>query len=188
MIPWFLAAREPLVVKKAFILHDGVTTNHKKENAMKGFVNKFTNLIVASLGCFDRVILKGYLPFGDNNHLNSFVDYVLRIRRKDFIPMLEKHSQTLVEHAKALAEAAGRPYEYKQGKFRKETFIKNIIREDAVHEGLVAVLCCQETCRTVKLRYGKKRPELYFAYRPQRVLYYYSLDAEFGLMYVRIQT
>jgi len=155
---------------------------------MNGFVKKFATSIVTTLCCFDRVIFKGHLPFGGDDHLNSFVDRVLGIRRKDFIPMLEKLSHQLVNHAKALAEAAGRPYEYQQGKFRKESFIQNIIRRDAVREGLVAVLCCQETCRAVKLRHAAGRPELVFAYRPQRVLYYYSIDPEFGLMYVRVQT
>jgi len=155
---------------------------------MNVFVKKFARSIIATLCCFDRVIFKGYLPFGDDAHLNLFVDRVLKIRRKDFIPMLEKLSHTLVSHAKALAEAAGRPYEYRQGKFRKESFIQNMIRRDAVREGLVAVLCCQETCRTVTLRHAAGRPQLVFAYRPQRVLYYYSIDPEFGLMYVRVQT
>jgi hypothetical protein len=155
---------------------------------MSDFVKKFTHLIIGTLSCFDRVIFKGHLPFGGDAHLNLFVDRVLKIRRKDFIPMLERLSQTLVAHAKGLAEAAGRPYEYRQGKFRKESFVENIIRRDSVREGLVAVLCCQETCRTVKLRHAAGRPELVFAYRPQRVLYYYSIDPDFGLTYVRIQT
>jgi hypothetical protein len=155
---------------------------------MNAFIKKFARSIIATLCCFDRVIFKGYLPFGDDAHLNLFVDRVLKIRRKDFIPMLEKLSHRLVDHAKELAEAAGRPYEYRQGKFRKETCIENIIRRDSVREGLVAVLCCQETCRTVKLRRASGRPELVFAYRPQRVLYYYRVDPDFGLMYVRVQT
>src|SRR5262249_24915013 len=43
-------------------------------------------------------------------------------------------------------------------------------------------------CRTVKLRYGQGRPRLVFTSRPQRVLYFYFLDADFGLMYLRLQT
>jgi len=163
-------------------------TSHHQENAMSDFIKKFTHLIIGTLSCFDRVIFKGHLPFGGDAHLNSFVDHVLRMRRKDFIPMLEQLSHRLVDHAKALAEAAGRPYEYRQGKFRKESFIQNLIRQDGVRDGLVAVLCCQETCRTVKLRHGRSRPELIFAYRPQRVLYFYRIDPNFGLMYVRVQT
>ena len=94
----------------------------------------------------------------------------------------------MVEHAQKLAEQRGRPYEYRQGRFKKETWIQELIRKDGLSEGLVAVLCVQETCRTVKLIYGENRPRLVFRRRPQRVLYYYWLDAHFGLVYVRLQT
>jgi hypothetical protein len=154
----------------------------------KQFVQKFAVLIVASLSCFDRVIFKGHLPFYDENRLNGYVDHVLKMPRKDFLPWLEKHSEALVQRAKELAQRAGRPYEYRQGRFKKERFIEEMIRKDRLSEGLVAVLCVQETCRTVKLKWAKQRPQLIFARRPQRVLYYYRLDAEFGLMHVRLQT
>jgi hypothetical protein len=45
-----------------------------------------------------------------------------------------------------------------------------------------------ENCRTVKLLYGKGRPWLAFTWRQQRVLYFYFLDPQFGLCYVRVQT
>ena len=164
---------------------------HQSEDAVKfakRFLEKFAVSIVAVLSCFDRVIFKGYLPFGNNARLNSWVDYGLKMRRKDFLPWLEQHSQTLVDHARAFADEQGRPYEYRQGKFNKEKFIQKLICEEQLTEGLVAVLCTQETCRSVKLKFGKDRPNLVFARRPQRVLYYYSLDPEFGLMYIRLET
>ena len=145
------------------------------------FFQKFAVSIVAMLSCFDRVIFKGHLPFGGEAHLNGYVDNVLKMRRKDFLPWLERHSERLVQHARQLARQQGRPYEYRQGRFSKEKFVQNLIREGRLTEGLVVVLCVQETCRTVKLKYGKKRPRLVFARRPQRVLYFYWLDAEFGL-------
>ena len=49
------------------------------------FVAKFTNLIVAVLSCFDRVIFKGYLPITNGPALEGFVDHVLKIRRCDFM-------------------------------------------------------------------------------------------------------
>jgi hypothetical protein len=66
--------------------------------------------------------------------------------------------------------------------------IQTEIRDRGLSEGLVAVLCCMETCRSVKLVEGKNRPRLVFARRLQRVVYYYFLDPEFGLVYVRLQT
>jgi len=160
-------------------------------NAMQSvnrFVAKFASLIVTTLSCFDRVIFKGHLPFGDAPHLNSFVDYQLKMLRKDFLPWLEQQSQRLVAHAQQIAQRQNRPYLYLQGKQRKEKLIQDLIRRDKLSEGLVAVLCAMETCRTIKLKHAQGRPELTFTYRPQRVLYYYRLDPQFGLMYLRLQT
>ncbi len=153
----------------------------------KRFGAKFAQSIVTTLGCVDRLIFKGYLPFGGDKQLNQFVDR-LNIRRKDFLPQLEPLAEQLVEHAKATAAAAGSPYHYLQGRHSKEQLIDKIIRQQKPTGGLIAVLCCQENCRTVKLRYGEGRPRLAFASRPQRVLYYYFFDPDFGRIHVRIQT
>ena len=152
----------------------------------KPFFEQFATLIVASLGCVDRMIVKGHLFLGNDERLNRFVDPLMK--RRDFIPFVERMSHQLVAFAKQLAREADAPYHYLQGKHRKESLVDQIQRERKHPAGLIAVLCCMETCRTVKLRYGKTRPRLQFAYRPQRVLYYYFNDVEFGRMYIRIQT
>jgi len=71
------------------------------------FLEKFSAIIIATLGCFDRVIIKGYLPFRDNAHLNTFVDYKLKMRRKDFLPFLEKQSQELVARSQIIRDREG---------------------------------------------------------------------------------
>jgi hypothetical protein len=159
-----------------------------EQNAMNRFVQRFTSSIVAVLGCHDRVIFHGHLPFGGDEHLNRYVDYGLKIRRKDFLPFVEKHSQVLVDHAQTLAQKSGVPYQFLQGKQDKEAIARKRLRQVPHDDGLVVVLCCMETCRAVKLLSGKQRPRLAFRQRPQRVLYYYYLDAEFGLIHVRLQT
>ena len=157
-------------------------------NFAKRFVQKFAVSIVSLLSCFDRVIFKGYLPFRGEQYLNDYVDRVLRMRRKDFVKWLKQHSEGLVEYGQKMAREQGRPYEYRQGRFKKEKFIQELIRKDALDLGLVAVLCVQETCSAVKLKYEEGKPRLIFTRCPQRVLYYYWLDANFGLMYLRLQT
>lgn len=152
----------------------------------KPFLTQFANLVVATLGCVDRMIVKGHLFLGNDERLNRFVDPMMK--RKDFVPFVEKLSQQLVDFAKQLAEESDAPYRYLQGKHRKESLVDQIDRQRQNPDGLIAVLCCQETCRSVKLRYAKTRPRLEFTYRPQRVLYYYFNDIEFGRMYVRLQT
>jgi hypothetical protein len=152
------------------------------------FTKKFASSIVSVLGCHDRVIFKGYLPFGGDEHLNGWVDGCLKMRRMDFLPFLEKQSQALVEHAQAEAVRAGVPYQRLEGQPRKEALVQKLLQDCPRDEGLITVLQVMETCRTVKLRHGQGRPRLVFARRPQRVLYYYFLDPKFGLMYVRLQT
>jgi hypothetical protein len=156
--------------------------------ATNPFLVKFASSIIAVLGCHDRVIFKGHLPFSDEVHLNRFVDHTLRIKRKDFLAFAAEKSELLVTSAKNLAAQHGAPYLYLQGHVRKEDLVQQQIRERRLSDGLVCVLCCLETCRTVKLRYGDDRPRLVFTHRPQRVLYFYFLDPHFGLRHVRVQT
>jgi len=111
------------------------------------FTEKFSGSIIAVLGCFDRLIFKGYLPFGGDEHLNRYVDQTLQIPRKDFLPQVQTMSQQLVDHAQRMAEEAGAPYHYLQGKHSKEQLVQKIARERRHPEGLLAVLCCQENCR-----------------------------------------
>ena len=155
---------------------------------MNRFVERFTSSIVSVLGCHDRVIFHGHLPFGGDDHLNRFIDHGLKIKRKDFLPFVEPLSQNLVDHAQQLAKNASAPYHYFEAKPDKEKLIHKILLEKPHDDGLVAVLCCKEQCRSVKLFYGKQRPRLAFRRWPQRVLYFYFLDPEFGLMHVRLQT
>lgn len=155
---------------------------------MNRFVQRFTSSIVSTLACHDRMIFRGHLPFGGDEHLNRFIDYGLKIKRKDFIPFVEPLSQSLVEHAQKLARNADAPYHHFESKPNKEKLIHKLLCEKPHADGLVAVLCCKEHCRAVKLLHGKQRPRLAFRARPQRVLYFYFLDGDFGLMYVRLQT
>jgi hypothetical protein len=152
------------------------------------FVTKFTNLIVAVLSCFDRVIFKGHLPINNGKALEGFVDHVLKIRRCHFMAFAQEKSEALVEHAKRLAQEAGAEYHYLQGKVRKDRLVDEILRKRPIFEGLVCVLCCMECCPSFKMVSGKDRPRLVNARRQQRVLYFYFLDPDLGLIYIRLTT
>src|SRR5215210_6111713 len=77
--------------------------------ATNSFFVKFAPSIIAVLGCHDRLIFKGYLPFSNEAHLNRFVDHSLRIKRKDFLAFAEEKAELLVSNAKALATREGAP-------------------------------------------------------------------------------
>lgn len=152
------------------------------------FVTKFLSLIVSSLSCFDRVIFKGYLPFRSPTQLEAFIDHVLCIKRKDFLKFAQQQAERLVAHAKLLAHADDAPYRFLKGKQRKDDLAQRIAHQRGLLEGLVCVFCCIETCPGFKLVHGHKRPRFVSELRPQRVLYFYYLDADFGLMHLRLPT
>jgi hypothetical protein len=153
------------------------------------FVAKFTGLIVAVLSCFDRVIFKGHLPISNGPALEGFVDQVLKIRRCDFMAFAERQSETLVDRAKRAAEEAGVEYRFLKGSHRKDKLVDEILRQRSdLVEGLIAVFGCMECCPSFKLVHGQGRPRLVAARRQQRVLYFYSLDPQLGLIYIRLTT
>lgn len=152
------------------------------------FTTQWQPQVSQQLSCFDRVILTGYLPFWSPSHVNRWIAGGLGIRHIDFLPQMKRLSDQLVDSAKAQAAASAAPFHYIQGRCRKDTLVEKISRERRNPEGLITVLCVQESCRTLKLCYGKGRPRFEFAYRPQRVLYFYLNDPQFGRMFVRVQT
>jgi len=153
------------------------------------FLQKFTSVIVCVLSCFDRVIFKGHLSLSRAAELEKFVDCVLKVRRVDFLKKFApQYAERLVEHAKRLARQAHRPFEYRRGKFRKDKWAAALVREQGITAGLVGVLCTMETCPTFRLIPGPARPRLAPTRVPQRVLYFYFLDANLGFIHVRLQT
>ena len=153
------------------------------------FVVKFTSSIVALLSCFDRVIFKGHLALSAPCKLEYFVDCVLKVRRSDFMKTLApQYSNRLVVHARNCAAKAGRTYAYRTGQFRKDEWALNLIQVQRISGGLVGILCTLETCPSFALVPGPGRPQFVSRPRQQRVLYYYFLDREFGLVHVRLQT
>jgi hypothetical protein len=133
-------------------------------------------------------IFKGYLPITNGQALEGFVDCVLKIRRCDFMAFAEEQSKVLVDFAKRMAQEAGAQYRFLQGHHRKDKLIDEMLRQRPIFAGLIGVLCCMETCPSFKLVYGKGRPRLINARRPQRVLYFYFMDKELGQIYVRLTT
>src|ERR1700722_3225001 len=153
------------------------------------FLTKFASLIVCVLHCFDRVIFKGHLAMAAPSELERFVDWVLKVRRCHFVKVIAPQwSDQLVQHAQRFAARAGRTYLYRTGSFKKEQWAEGLLREQRIEHGLVGILCTLETCNSFQLVPGDKRPRFLSRPRQQRVLYYYFLDPQLGLIHVRLQT
>ena len=64
----------------------------------------------------------------------------------------------------------------------EDKLVDKFLRQRPISEGLICVLCCMECCPSFKPAPAKDRPRLVNARRQQRVLYFYFLDAELGLI------
>lgn len=88
------------------------------------------------------------------------------------------------------AAQAGRPMMYLRGRERKESLIEQIRRSDGIEEGLVAVLSAVEPCRTWQVRGDRRERKLRLELGWGKCihLYFYLIDAVFGLMHLRLQS
>lgn len=158
-----------------------------KENAMKQFLAQFTDSIQYTLGCFDRLLFKGYLPI---SHPASMERWLTSrgILLKDFKNFVTTQSDQLKAHAQQLAAKTARPYQYLSRPLRKDEEARQIAERDGLTEGLICIFAILEQAQSFQLRYGEQRPQLISTQPRCLCLYFYYLDRDFGLMHVRLQT
>jgi len=151
------------------------------------FVRKHPGKIVGVLSCFDRLIFRGYLPICHVRGLLGWLHH-LRVRYRDFKDFAPRLAERLLTHAKDMARAAGRPYQYLPSRQPKEELARQLAAQDGIRAGLVCVFSCLETCRTFRAHYGPGHSQLRPDLRRCTVLYYFFMDAQFGLVHVKLQT
>jgi hypothetical protein len=158
---------------------------------MERFVTRHGDRIAGILSGFDRVLFRGTLR--SISYVKGFEQFLSSqsVLYKDFVPFAERISERLKTHAMAVATEAGRPFQYLASpQVSKEDAARAIAARDGVREGLVCVLSTVEPCRTFSIRRDRERKRLRVERQERKCLhlYFYFLDADFGLMHVRLQT
>lgn len=158
---------------------------------MEQFIERHGECIVGVLEGFDRVLFRGtLLSISYAEGLDRFLG-ATGVLLKNFKPFVERCTATLASHAQAVAARAGRPYRYLLSpKQDKEALALSIARQDGVERGLICVLSSVEPCMSFEVYRDReaKRLKLVSRQRKCRFFYFYYLDAEFGLMHVRLQS
>jgi len=148
--------------------------------------------IAGVLSCFDRIIIQGTLPglcFADGmtRYLN-----LNGIRIFDYPRFAEPFRDQLRENAEALAVANGLTIDFirKAKSFKKEKKIQQIIEKRGRHVGLVWIFSAMESCGSYEPWHDKKSGKTYLRARDAKCLhyYFYFIDEELGLCYVRVPT
>jgi hypothetical protein len=153
---------------------------------------RYNKQIAGVISCYDRIIIQGTLPgWCFDQGMTSFL-------KSNGIKIFDypKFAQTLREeirnNAELIAEANGLEIEFirKTKEFRKEKRIKEILKERGEHPGLVHIFSAMETCTSYKPWHDKNSGKTYLKYDTGKCLhyYFYFIDEEFGLCYMRVPT
>ncbi len=153
--------------------------------------DRYADQIELVLSCFDRIVLTGTLP--DFCHAQAATRYLHKrqLRIFDFPLFAKELRERIRENAEALAKAHGVQIEFlRKRHVRKEERIEQIVRERGTAPGLVHIFSALEACSTYEPWHDKKSGRTYLRPDSGKCLhyYFYVLDEELGLGYVRVPT
>jgi hypothetical protein len=160
-------------------------------SAPNSFIQKHASNVLGKLSGFDRLRLRGtlrqlYCPRVMEAYLSA-----CHILIKDFGGLVERTTLAVKAKAKALAQAAGRPFCFiSSSHISKEDFVRKIAAKDKVTQGLIAVLNAVEPCQSFRVIGNRqtKMIELKVDTRKCSHLYFYFEHVRFGFMHLRLQT
>jgi hypothetical protein len=159
---------------------------------MNAFVESHQDEIGCVLSCFDRVVITGTLP--DIGHPKAMAGYLSYrdIRLFDYARWAEPLRDEVRANAERLAAEAGLEIEFirKLKAFRKEDRVQAILAERGDHPGLVHIFSAMEACSSYRPWYDKVSGKNLFKPTSGKCLhyYFYFIDEQFGLCYVRVPT
>jgi hypothetical protein len=154
-------------------------------------VDRYDDRIAGVLSCYDRVVVTGTLPticyaagmtgFLHANHVRIF-DYpefasTLRDRVREWAASLASESGIEIEHIA-------------KSHIRKEEVVAKVLERRGDHPGLVHVLSAMEACSSNRPWHDKQTGKTYLRPDTGKCLhyYFYFMDSELGLVYLRVPT
>jgi hypothetical protein len=157
----------------------------------EGLSERYDERIAGILSCYDRIIISGTLPGicyakGMTAFLRSN-----GIRIFDYPQFAAGLRDVVRENAAQVADAAGVTIEHvAKNHIRKESIIAKVIASRGDHPGLVHVLSAMEACDAYKPWHDKKTHKTFLRPDSGKCLhyYFYFIDAELGLIYIRVPT
>jgi hypothetical protein len=152
---------------------------------------RYAPQIAGTLSCWDRILLFGTLPricFAEG--MTSYL-HARKIRIFDYPRFAEPFRNRLRENAERLAAENGIDIEFlRKRNLRKEDRVKEILTQRGDHPGLVCILSAMEPCSTYTPWHDKQTGKTYLRSDEGKCLhyYFYFIDKDLGLGYVRVPT
>ena len=154
--------------------------------------DRYAEQIAGVISCYDRIVIMGTLP--GVCYAAGMAAYLRRhsIRLFDYPRFVEPLREEIRQNAEQLAREHGLEIEFIRSvhAFRKEDRIRTILAQRGGHPGLVHIFAAMEPCAAFTPWYDKVTGKTTLRYKDGKCLhyYFYFIDAEFGLCYLRVPT
>lgn len=162
------------------------------DGGIKLITEQYKEQIRGTLSCYDRIILRGTIPgwcFAEG--MTSFL-YANKSRIFDYPEWAQSLREEIRQNAESIAVRNGIEIEFirKIKAFRKEDRIKAILEKRGNHPGLVHIFSAMETCTSYKPWHDRQTGKNFLKGDSGKCLhyYFYFIDPEFGLCYLRVPT
>lgn len=154
-------------------------------------IENYSNQISGVLHCYDRVIIQGTIPgICYAKGMTSYL-YANKIRIFDYPKFAEPYRDELRKNAEQIAAKNDIEIQFiRKRNIRKEKIINDIIQKRGDHPGLVHIISAMEACPSYKPWHNKKTGKTYLKSVQGKCLhyYFYLIDEDLGLCYVRVPT
>ncbi len=157
-----------------------------------GLIDRYAENLHGVLSCYDRIIITGTLPgacYAEG--MTSFL-HTKGIRIFDYARFAEPLRGRIRTRAQEVCEAAGVVIEHvNKSHIRKEELVARVLKVRGEAPGLVHVLSAMEACNSYKPWHDKPSGRTYLRYDSGKCLhyyYFYFIDEQFGLCYLRVPT
>jgi hypothetical protein len=153
--------------------------------------DRYDDRIVGVLSCYDRVVITGTIPtVSYAGGMTRFL-YASGIRIFDYPDFASTLRDRVRERAASIASDAGITIEHiARGHIRKEEVVAKVLERRGDHPGLVHMLSAMEACSSNRPWHDKQTGKTYLRPDTGKCLhyYFYFMDAELGLVYLRVPT
>ena len=157
----------------------------------EGLLKRYADKIEGVLGCYDRVVVSGTLMQIAHPEAMSAVLWRAGVRCFDLGQYVEPLREELRANAERLAKENGLAIQYLESRrTRKEDLVAEIVAKRGRHPGLVCVFSAMENCTTFRPWHDKKTGKTGLKFAAGKCLhyYFYLIDPELDLIYVRVPT
>ena len=153
---------------------------------------RYKHDLLGVLSCYDRIVITGTLPgVCYARGMTSYL-YAHQIKVFDYTKVFaDPLRHKIRDNAQIIAKAHGVAIEHvNNSHWRKEDLVLKVLVQRGDHPGLVHILSAMEACSAYEPWHDKQSHKTYLRSTPSKCLhyYFYFMDAEVGLCYLRVPT